>query len=184
MHRRGPAWRRSPSPSRRGRKSTGDSWRATTEKHIYRPDEFMPTPRDLGAQAFRECENWHNLEVLECGRVYEHVWQEERAGGANGCSVYLAADRASRLCSLGRNENSRAVYGCGLRGNPGSDRGAVLLPAARDRGTVEAWHPSHSRVCSARAAAVQSSRSCRAGHSTMSFCRPRPGARSTPPWRR
>jgi hypothetical protein len=37
-------------------KSTGDSWRATTEKHIYRPDEFMPTPRDLVAQAFREYE--------------------------------------------------------------------------------------------------------------------------------
>ena len=35
-------------------KSTGDSWRATPEKHVYRPDEFMPTPRDLVAQAFRE----------------------------------------------------------------------------------------------------------------------------------
>ena len=34
--------------------STGDSWRATPEKHVYRPDEFMPTPRDLVAQAFRE----------------------------------------------------------------------------------------------------------------------------------
>jgi hypothetical protein len=36
--------------------STGDSWRATTEKHTYRPDEFVPTPRDLVAQAFREYE--------------------------------------------------------------------------------------------------------------------------------
>ena len=36
--------------------------------------------------------------------------------------------------------------------------------------------------CSARAAAARSSRSCRAGHSTMSFCRLRHGARSTPPW--
>jgi arylsulfatase A-like enzyme len=45
--------------------------------------------------------------------------------------------------------------------------GTVLLLAAPDSGTVEAWRRSHSRVCSARAAAARSSRSCRAGHSTM-----------------
>ena len=54
---------------------------------------------------------------------------------------------------------------CGAK--PGSDRGAVLLLAARDRRYGEAWRRSHSRVCSARAAAARSSRSCRAGHSTM-----------------
>lgn len=37
-------------------KLTGDSWHATAEKDVYRHDEFMPTPRDLVAQAFREYE--------------------------------------------------------------------------------------------------------------------------------
>ena len=36
--------------------STGDSWRATGERDVYRSDEFMPTPRDLVTQAFREYE--------------------------------------------------------------------------------------------------------------------------------
>src|SRR5438552_2818913 len=41
-----------------------------------------------------------------------------------------------------------------LAAEPPSDRGAILLLAARDRRYGEAWRRSHSRVCSARAAAA------------------------------
>ena len=63
---------------------------------------------------------WHDLEVLECSRVYEHVRQQERAREATGAQFTLAAGRAGRLAQgfVARTSRERASTSTREPGDP------------------------------------------------------------------